>query len=101
MGPQKRTYGTTALMIASQQRGRQIQGQNRWYHGLDLILASQLGPLKVVRVLCEAGANKDKARPDGATALINASATGTWRWRVFCARRAPTRRRRELMATQT
>eukprot|EP00972_Heterocapsa_arctica_P031978 4711249-Heterocapsa_arctica.AAC.1 len=39
-------------------------------------MASQMGHHQVVRLLCEAGAEKDKARPDGATALIMASQQG-------------------------
>ena len=41
-----------------------------------LILASVGGYLEVARLLCEAGADKDKADADGDTALILASANG-------------------------
>ena len=41
-----------------------------------LMLASTHGHLKVVRLLCLAGADKDMAGEDGATALINASYKG-------------------------
>ena len=38
--------------------------------------ASECGHLQVVRLLCEAGADKDKANQDGDTALMIASADG-------------------------
>ena len=41
-----------------------------------LMLASENGNLEVVRLLCEAGADKDKADKDGFTALILASSRG-------------------------
>ena len=41
-----------------------------------LMVASRNGHLEVARLLCEAGADKDKARQDGATALILASRNG-------------------------
>ena len=41
-----------------------------------LMVASANGHLEVARLLCEAGADKDKAMQDGATALILASANG-------------------------
>ena len=41
-----------------------------------LMLASDNGHLEVVRLLCEAGADKDKAMHDGGTALIGASYNG-------------------------
>ena len=41
-----------------------------------LILASYAGHQEVVRLLCEAGANKDRATPHGRRALILASAEG-------------------------
>eukprot|EP00972_Heterocapsa_arctica_P035152 5175096-Heterocapsa_arctica.AAC.1 len=40
------------------------------------MLASKNGHLEVARLLCEAGADKDKARPHGATALYAASESG-------------------------
>ena len=41
-----------------------------------LIVASENGHLDVVQLLCEAGANKDKADDHGFTALMQASVTG-------------------------
>ena len=41
-----------------------------------LMLASQNGHQQVVQLLCEAGADKDKAAKDGDTALMLASANG-------------------------
>ena len=41
-----------------------------------LMLASRRGHLEVVRLLCEAGADKDKATQNGSTALIGASENG-------------------------
>ena len=62
-----------------------------------LMLASANGHLEVARLLCEAGADKDKAMQDGATALIWRLQTGTWRWPDCSARLAPTRTRRGRM----
>ena len=39
-------------------------------HSSALISASANGRLEVARLLCEAGADKDKASHDGATALM-------------------------------
>ena len=39
-------------------------------------IASQEGHLEVARLLCEAGADKDRAKQDGATALMAASYCG-------------------------
>ena len=41
-----------------------------------MILASQQGHLEVARLLCEAGADKDKAMQNGATTLMVASQNG-------------------------
>ena len=41
-----------------------------------LMAASQNGHLEMARLLCEAGADKDKASQDGASALISASING-------------------------
>ena len=50
---------------------RQLPGRDT-----PLILASRGGHLEVVRLLCEAGADKDKADVDGLTALTSASREG-------------------------
>ena len=41
-----------------------------------MMFASVRGHLEVVRLLCEAGADKDKADNDGSTALMSASVRG-------------------------
>ena len=59
--------------------------------------ASRNGHLQVVRLLCEAGADKDKETQNGATALICASEEGTLRLCACSSRQGPTRTRRRMM----
>jgi ankyrin repeat protein len=81
--------GATALMLApaaghlemvcllgNTGGGQQGQGNIGWYPAL--LLASDNRHMEAVRLLWRAGAYKDKDALNGATVLMQASASGTW-----------------------